>query len=115
MAHQDLVDLLDKDMQDAFTGLEELFWKELKAKLPPSHHWVVSYKGNIVLGSFEIAVVMDSNEHGLSSWGWFDEEKILISHSGPGMITPLPKSLAVRLLEVAYLMALELNREDKKV
>ena len=38
--------------------------------------WKVSVKGDRECG--EISIVLDTNRHGLASYGWFDAHKILI-------------------------------------
>lgn len=44
--------------------------------------WLVQILGNPNAQSWEISVVRKSNKHGQESWGWFDKDKILISHNG---------------------------------
>jgi len=44
--------------------------------------WIASVKGQCNSGSWEISVLRADNEHGQRSYGWFDENKLLISHNG---------------------------------
>lgn len=52
--------------------------------------WRVQVKGECT-GSWEISVVREDNSHGMLSWGWFDDKKILISHNGGPCRWPIPK------------------------
>ena len=73
--------------------------------------WIVNVKGGPTKASFEISVVREDNEHGITSYGWFDDDKLLISHSGG----PCPWGVTSRiwngLMELASVMASELNNE----
>lgn len=47
-------------------------------------NWIVDIKGDANESSWEISVILETNTHGFRSYGWFDNEKILIgSSSGP--------------------------------
>ena len=71
--------ILVKDIKDA---MEEI--RKLKEEPPiDSGKWIVVSKGGPYRQSFEIAVVRETNKHGIQSYGWFDPRyKRLISHSG---------------------------------
>lgn len=73
--------------------------------------WLVNVKGKA--GEvFEISVVRRTNNHGRLSYGWFDEDKLLISSSGgPCNYTVTPKVWA-KLLKVAKEVADELNQKE---
>ncbi len=75
--------------------------------------WIVNVKGRLG-DNFEISVVREDNEHGILSYGWFDDNKLLISHNGG----PCPWSVTSRiwngLMELASVVASELNMEAKK-
>lgn len=43
--------------------------------------WKVNVFGERCGQSWEISVVRDSNKFGQKSWGWFDENKLLVSHN----------------------------------
>lgn len=63
--------------------------------------WVVSIKGDVTGTSWEIAVVREDNAHGLASWGWFDDSKLLVSHNGGPCNWPLAPGLGHTMIEVA--------------
>lgn len=44
--------------------------------------WVVHVKGGPGERNFEIAIIRDDYDFGKSSYGWFDTNKLLVSHSG---------------------------------
>lgn len=44
--------------------------------------WKVQVFGERCGRSWEISVVRESNKHGQRSWGWFGEDKLLVSHNG---------------------------------
>lgn len=44
--------------------------------------WVVNAKGSRGSDSWEIAVVREDNAHGIGSYGWFNDTKLLVSHNG---------------------------------
>lgn len=71
--------------------------------------WVAQVKGNPYGNSWEISVVRSDNEHGQLSWGWFDENKLLISHNGGPCRWPLAPGLAPLIVEVAHRYAEMLN------
>ncbi len=72
--------------------------------------WIVNTKGGAGKSSFEIVVVRDDNRHGLVSYGWIDENKLLISESaGPWSVTPF---VWERLMKVAQETADHLNSTE---
>jgi hypothetical protein len=72
-----------------------------------SAKWIVDVKGRQG-ASFEISVVLDSNKFGIESWGWFDENKLLISSSGAGN-WGLTKHVWDKMMLLAHEVARELN------
>jgi len=74
--------------------------------------WVVDVKGCAGDSSFEIAVLRDDNEHGKRSYGWFDNDKLLISQSGGPCHVPLVKMVWDKAIRVAHEVADELNAEE---
>src|SRR5688572_3492598 len=74
--------------------------------------WLVNVKGSAENRSFEISVVRTSNTHGRSSYGWFDENKLLISHNGGPCHDPVTKLVWDKLIQVANETADELNRSE---
>ncbi len=73
--------------------------------------WIVNVKGGPGKPSFEISVVREDNEHGIASYGWFDDNKLLICHNGG----PCPWGVTSRiwngLMALASVVASELNDE----
>jgi len=74
--------------------------------------WVVNVKGNWGNKSFEISVVRDDNEHGKLSYGWFDQHKLLITHSGGSCDWPLIKTVWDKQIALANSVADELNAAE---
>jgi len=75
-----------------------------------SGKWVVDVKGHAGDKSFEISVLRDDNEHGKRSYGWFDDNKILITHSGGPCHWPLTPMVWEKALILAQEVADELNQ-----
>ena len=73
-----------------------------------SYKWKVDVKGDVVSG-WEIAVVREDNIHGFRSYGWFGEEKILISHNGGPCRWPIPKYIFDASIDLAGEVAEALN------
>ena len=71
--------------------------------------WIVHYKGGPNQDCFEIAVVREDNGHGLKSYGWFDENKLLISHSGGPCSDSVTEFVWHELILVACAFAQGLN------
>lgn len=77
-----------------------------------NNKWVVDVKGSAG-ETFEISVLRNNNEHGKRSYGWIDEDKLLISKSGSAnwSVTPL---VFEKLKRVAGEVAKELNMAENK-
>lgn len=73
--------------------------------------WIAHIKGEAGDKSFEICVVKKDNTHGFKSYGWFDENKLLISHNGGPCHWPLEKIVWDKLVKVAEEVAEILNKE----
>lgn len=71
--------------------------------------WHVQVKGGPMEPGFEISVIRDDYAHGHASWGWFDENKILISHNGGPCRWPLIPLVWDKMLRLAREVADELN------
>lgn len=75
--------------------------------------WVVHTKGGPNLSSFEIAVLRDDNKHGKISYGWFDDNKLLISHNGGPCSWPVTRDVWEGLVALADRIARALNRHER--
>ena len=74
--------------------------------------WLVSVKGSWERNGWEIFLVRSSNNHGLKSWGWYDQNnKIPVSISGP-YYGSIPKELWRNLIKLAENTANELNIKE---
>lgn len=73
--------------------------------------WIVDIKGESGARSFEINVVWSDNAHGLSSYGWYAKDKLLITHNGGPCNWPLTQRVWDKCVKVAHEVADELNRE----
>jgi hypothetical protein len=74
--------------------------------------WVVDVKGDPNGECWEISVLKESNEHGKSSFGWFDENKLLISHNGGPCSWPLAPGIGQLMIELAHKYADYLNNKN---
>ncbi len=63
--------------------------------------WLVDVKGDVNSESWEVAIVREDNVHGRRSWGWFDQNKLLVSHNGGPCHWPLAPGLGPTMNEVA--------------
>lgn len=72
--------------------------------------WIVKIFGGPNKKSFEISVVRKENKHGQNSYGWFDKDKLLISHNGGPCDWPVIPLVWDKLVQVAEEVAKELNR-----
>lgn len=72
--------------------------------------WLVQVFGEKCSHSWEISVVRCDNIHGQRSWGWFGEDKLLVSHNGGPSHTPLCEFVWDRQMQIAYDLCAELNR-----
>ena len=75
--------------------------------------WIVDIKGAPEQSPFEISVLRDDNKHGKESYGWFKENKILISNSGGPCRNSLRQSVWDRLVSVAEIVAEMMNNEEQ--
>lgn len=100
------------------THVEHRFncYKAIRDKLPRAapQPWVVDTKGGPNEEAFEIAVVRSDNEHGIRSYGWFDENKLLISHNGGPCRWPVTQMVWDELIGVAERVAAKLNAEKER-
>ena len=73
--------------------------------------WKVCRKGGPSTGEWELSVVRSSNKHGKNSYGWFDDDKLLISKRSIdwGSKHSQYKQIWKKLLRVAEEIAGELN------
>lgn len=76
--------------------------------------WVVAIKGKAGERYFEISVLRDDNEHGKASYGWFDADKLLITHNGGPCHWPLMQKVWDKCVEAANEVALELNEAESR-
>jgi hypothetical protein len=87
-------------------SLSKLFTNEVSNK---SNKWIVQVFGNPNGTSWEISVVRESNEHGRNDYGWFDENKLLVSHNGGPCHWGLAPGLGDKMIQIANELADELN------
>ena len=71
--------------------------------------WIVSKKGTPTNEHHEIALVRENNRHGLASYGWNGENKIIISSSTNYTI---PKEVFDTLLKTAQKLANKYNKKE---
>lgn len=71
--------------------------------------WLVQVKGDPNGTSWEISVVREDNMHGQSSWGWFGDRKLLVSHNGGPCNWPLAHGLGAVMVEIANRLCAFLN------
>ena len=74
--------------------------------------WIVDVKGAAGKRSFEISVLRDDNQLGKQSYGWFDKNKLLITHNGGPCEWPLTQKVWDKQIALAKEVANELNTED---
>ena len=75
-------------------------YKSLRGK------WSIQIHGSRI-GGFEISVLRENNRHGKASYGWFDEDKILIVERD----TMVPKRLWDAFLKLAKKESDRLNKK----
>ena len=75
-------------------------------------NWVVDIKGGAGANSFEISVLRDDNDHGKRSYGWFDDNKLLIAHNGGPCRWPLVQTVWDKQVILAQAVADELNEVE---
>ena len=73
--------------------------------------WLVQVKGDRCSGSWEISVVRVNNEHGQRSWGWFGDDKLLVSHNGGPCHWPICQFVWERQIKIANDLCDLLNQE----
>lgn len=76
--------------------------------------WIVDVKGAACEEGFEISVLRDDNTHGKRSYGWFDRNKLLISHNGGPCRWPLTQKVWDKMVALAHEVADELNAEESR-
>ena len=76
--------------------------------------WIVNIKGDVNSTSWEISVVREDNDHGKNSYGWFDENKLLVSHSGGPCRWALAPGLGEKMINLAVDLARDLNSREKR-
>lgn len=76
------------------------------------NQWEVHIKGKKCNEDFEITVIRKNNKHGHLSYGWFDDDKLLISHNGTSDDCPLTEKIWNKMIKLADEVAEELNLEE---
>lgn len=71
--------------------------------------WSVDVKGHAMARDWEISVVHERFPHGISSFGWFGDCKVLIGSSGGPCHNPAIKPVWDALLVVAQTVCDQLN------
>ena len=71
--------------------------------------WKVQIKGRRGSGSWEISVIRKDNKHGQESWGWFDKNKLLVSHNGGPCSWPIVGYVWDANIEIAHELCWRLN------
>lgn len=79
---------------------------------PETGKWLVQVFGKKCSRSFEISVVREDHHIGRKSWGWFDKNKLLISHNGGPCHWPLKEIVWDKMIRLAEDVANELNEEE---
>ena len=83
---------------------------DLKPKIDPaSGSWEVQVKGKACSKFWEISIVRQGNQLGHESWGWFDDNKLLVSHNGGPCHGPLIRPVWDRMIRAAHEVCDELN------
>ncbi len=75
--------------------------------------WEAHTKGGPNRDSFEICVIRKDFEHGHLSYGWFGDEKLLVSHNGGPCRWGVSQLIWDRLLGVAEEVADKLNSKER--
>ena len=71
--------------------------------------WILGLKGNLERG-FEISVLRENNRHGIASWGWYGEAKLLVCTAEPDSTNQL---VFDELLSAARRIAERMNVEER--
>lgn len=93
--------------------MSEVHWPVAYGEPPAvvaASRWIVNTKGGPGETGFEICVVRENNTHGQRSYGWFDENKLLVTHNGGPCTWPLTKEIWDACVRVAHAEADRLNR-----
>ena len=77
-----------------------------------SSKWIAQVFGKPDSESWEISVVREDNAHGRRSRGWFDSDKLLVSHNGGPCHWPLAPGLGDVMVGLAENLAKELNKKE---
>jgi hypothetical protein len=85
---------------------------EPTCKDPSTGPWEVQVFGKPCSESWEISVIRKNYEHGHYSWGWFDANKLLISHNGGPCRWPLIRPVWDRMIQAAHDTCNELNAAE---
>lgn len=73
--------------------------------------WIVNKKGSPTSNSHEIAIVRETNRHGIASYGWPDSNKIIISSA---TYHTMPVEAFNAILKVAKDLANTYNKKEAK-
>lgn len=75
--------------------------------------WTVQVFGERCSRAWEISVVRQSNEIGQRSWGWFDDDKLLVSHNGGPCHWPINGFVWDQQIAIAKELCRRLNAGEK--
>jgi len=78
-----------------------------------SDNWKTQVKGIKCSDGFEISIVRESNKLGQESWGWFDDNKLLICHNGGPCHDALTEKVWDKMIILANEVCEELNNEER--
>lgn len=76
--------------------------------------WEVDLKGGPNKKVWEISVLRSTNTHGKLSYGWFDEDKILIGHNGGPCNDHVIPAVWDGLVKLASEIARGLNEQEDR-
>lgn len=91
---------------------DEMNALERRVKEQTSPRWIAAMHGDVNTSSWEVFVVRENNHHGQISWGWFDEDKLLVSHNGGPCRWPLAPGIGEAVIKLAEELADKLNKEE---
>ena len=80
-----------------------------------SGRWEVNTKGGPNSSHFEISVIREDYKHGHSSYGWFDDNKLLVSHNGGPCMDAVTRRIWNGLVDLAEQTAIDMNELDEIV
>lgn len=104
-------DAIQKDFDRAFEESCLLAYDEYtKREVPSKGKWIVSVQHSHDFINYEISCVREGNIHGQNSYGWFDNNKILIAESSENDNQDIRKMLFKEQLRLAYKIKEELNK-----